>query len=65
MTTELRQAELVRGRIHLVTWIPKEICRRNKELIDRSGQRWSVLHAYTITVESDEIRQDWKVGGLG
>jgi len=60
----LRQAELVRGTIHTVVWIPKEFCKKSKELIDKAGLQWQVLNAYGIEIERDEVHQDWKVGGL-
>jgi hypothetical protein len=61
---KLRQAELVRGKIHTVVWIPKEFCKKDKKLIDKMGQEWQVLNAYGIEVEQEDVPHGWKVGGL-
>ena len=61
----LRQAELTRGSIHLVTWLPAEICKRGATLEDHDGVRWTVKTAYTVELERDDIPHGWKVGGLG
>lgn len=60
----LRQAELACGEVHIVTWIPKELCKKHQELVDKAGQHWIVVEAYTIDVERSDINSDWRVGGL-
>jgi hypothetical protein len=61
---KLRQAELVRGKIHTVVWIPKELCKKDRELFDKNGLQWQVLNAYLVELEHEDIAHGWKVGGL-
>lgn len=62
--TKLRQAELADGDAHMVTWIPAELCRKGRTLVDKAGREWLIVAAYTIEIERSDIHQDWKVGGL-
>lgn len=48
----------------MITWIPKELCQKNKELVDKAGKRWVVIEAYTIELDGRDIHSEWRVGGL-
>lgn len=48
----------------MITWIPKELCQKNKELVDKAGKQWVVIAAYTIDLDGRDIHSEWRVGGL-
>lgn len=56
----VRQVKPVRGKIHMITWIPSELCKKDRELIDKVGLRWKILDAYGIQLDNVEINHGWK-----
>jgi len=60
---KVRQAELVNGKIHTITWIPAKLCKKSQVLL-HDTREWIVLCAYKFELEVSDITLDWKDGGV-
>lgn len=60
------QTKLVSGNNYMTCWLPRDPRVKVGTVISlaKSDTRWRVMEQYS-TMEHNDIRRDWKVGGLG
>lgn len=60
----LNQAKLRCGNFHQVTWIDCEIPETSEVRFKGDERWWLVEKVYWPILDKNEIKHDWKVGGL-
>jgi hypothetical protein len=62
---EIRQTELASGNSKMVCWLPRDPRVKVGTVISlaKGEKRWRVLKQYTVA-EFQDVKRDWKVGGL-
>ena len=62
---QIQQTELASGNSRLICWLPRDSRVKIGTVIslDKSKQLWKVLKQYVIS-DYQEVKRDWKVGGL-
>ncbi len=61
---KMKQVKLKDGTTRVMAWIESNLAKKNLLLEEDNGRRWRVGEVYNLTVESSQLHQDWKVGGL-
>lgn len=62
---QIQQTKLASGSSRMVCWIPRDPRVKVGTVISlaKGAERWRVLEQYS-TAEYQEVKRDWKVGGL-
>ena len=63
---EMMQVELQHGETYQVVWIPVSLgVKTGAIVVGKDTIEWSVLHTYpNFTLEQQDVRKDWRVGGM-